>query len=135
MSGSGNFVPLIRNLCRSECATKIVMGEGFMWDVFENLFDFLLSSEDTKKILCKCYQNYLRPLLLKLFIIQMSRGVVSVASKRGGVHLFINPEVYLSGTLAKASRLDTSHGIETLYVHSSIHAGIIKQVLRHIPHK
>ena len=54
--------------------------------------------------------------------------------KEGLVHPFINPEVYLSDILAMASKLNTSHGIETLHVHSSRQAGISKQVLRHIPH-
>ena len=38
----------------------------------------------------------------------------------------INPEVYLLDILDTTSRLNTSHGIETLYVRSSRHDGIIK---------
>ena len=82
---------------------------------FMNFFisDFIL--KDTKKIFCKCYQNYLRHLWLKSFIFQMS-GRWFPWHPKGGCTPPINLEVFFSDILATASRLNTSYGLETLHV-------------------
>ena len=91
-----------------------LMGEGFMgvhtpFTIFF-ISDFVL--QDTKKIFCKCYQNYLRHIWLEFFIFQMSgrwfpwhpKGVVYNPHKSRGV---------FSDILATATRLNTSYGLET----------------------
>ena len=82
--------------------------------------DFVL--QDKQKNFCKCYQNYLENLRLKFFIIQMN----------GRQHKYWG---VFSDILAKASRLNTFHGLWTLYVPSSRHLRIIERNLRHIHHQ
>ena len=78
-----------------------------------------------KKIFCQCYQNYLRHLWLKFFIFQMS----------GRWFLWLpHLEVVFIHVLAMATRLNTSHGLETLHAQLSRHVGITQKVLRHIRH-
>ena len=91
--------------------------------------DFVL--EDTKKIFCNFYQNYLRHLWLKFFIFQIS-GRWFPWHPKGGCTPPKNLEVFFTHILATAARLNTSYGLETLHAQSSRHVGITQKLLRHI---
>ena len=81
--------------------------------------------QDAEKIL-QVLSKLTKASLIKIVYISDEKKVVYLPSQRGVVGPFINPEVYLLDILDTTSRLNTSHGIETLYVRSSRHDGIIK---------
>ena len=91
--------------------------------------DFVLKY--TKTIFCKCHQNYLRHLWLKLFIFQMSGRWFPWHPKWYTPHKSIGIFTHI---LATASRLNTLYGLETLHAQSSRHVEITQNVLRHIRH-
>ena len=94
-----------------------------------SIFDFVL--QDTKKIFCQCYQNYLRHLWLIFFIFQIT-GRWFPGTPKGGVHRPYKSRGVFTDILATASRLNTLYGLKTLHVQSSRHVGITQRVLRHI---
>ena len=99
---------------------------------FTNFFDFFL--RDTKNIFCQCYQNYLGHLWLKFFRFSDLSKVVSLAPQRGRCTTPHKSKGVFSDILTTASRTNTLYGLETRYIQSSRHVGIIKKVLRLIRH-
>ena len=104
---------------------RFLMEDGFMGGCTYPLrtfliFDFVL--QDTKKIVCQCYQNYLKRLLSKIFIWKLfpwdPKGIPP-----------INLEVFFSDILATASRLNILYGLGNLFIQSSRYVRIIKKIL------
>ena len=83
--------------------------------------DFVLL--DTKKIFCKCYQNHLRNLSLKLFRLVLG-GFRAVPKE--SVQPFINNGVFFTDMVATACRLNTMHELKTLNLQSSSNFRITK---------
>ena len=83
--------------------------------VLPPLRTFLISDcvlQDTRKIFCQFYQNYLKlNYWLKVFIFQMSEMWFSWQPK-GGCTPPVNSKVFFSDLLAPASRFNTLHGLE-----------------------
>ena len=88
--------------------------------------------QDTQKMFCQFYQNYLKlDYWLKVFIFQMSEMWFSWQPK-GECTPPVNSKVFFSDLLAPASRFNTLHGLENWHVQSSRHFKIMKNVLRHV---
>ena len=99
--------------------------------VYTFTFSFIYSLRYEKDF-CQCYQNYLRHLWLKFFIVQMSGGWFPWQPK--GVYIPHKSRGVSSDILATTSRLNTLYGLETWYVQSCRHVEIIQKVLRHFRH-